>query len=209
MDIALLFIVAFCIALIAMLLPGMLNITAAKIGLEEGKLRAYTYAGGVCITVILQTLLAIQFAHFINNNPHLNAILQKIAVFVFLSVSFYFFNKGNKQAKLPIANVNLKSKKSHFFSGLFMAFINVLPIPFQSFMTATIGGHGIFDFSTKATLIYLLGTGLGTMLMLHFYILFFHKYRKQNKENKGKNNYLIAIVTLGIAIATIIRILSR
>lgn len=209
MGIGFLFISALIIAIVAMLLPGMLNITAAKIGVEEGKLRAYMYSVGVSVTVMLQTLLAIQFANFINNNPQLNAVLQKIAVVVFLSVSLYFFYKGNKQAKIPIPNTNLRSKKSHFFSGLFMAFINVLPIPFQSFMTATIGGYGIFDFSTEATILYLLGTGIGTMVMLHFYIVFFHRYRKQSHQKKGKNNYLIAIVTLLIAIATIFRILYR
>jgi len=51
----------FCIALLAVILPGLLNMTAAKISLQEGKNEALSFAAGAAVVVFFQTLIAVFF----------------------------------------------------------------------------------------------------------------------------------------------------
>ncbi len=205
MSIVLLFLIAFVIALLGMLIPGMLNITAAKISVDEGRTRALVYVAGVCVVFTTQTVIAVFFAKYINARPELNAILQKIAFVIFTFVTIYFIVLGNKKQKMKIKPPR-KSKKSHFFSGMFMAVLNVLPIPFQAFMSASVAGLGWLHFNTIEISTYIIGATLGTFTMLYLYIFFFHKYSNKSKEENGKMSYIVAFVTGLIALVTLFRI---
>ena len=49
--------------------PGLINMTAAKVSIEEGRTRAFIFAAGAVTIILLQTFLAVVFAKFIDRNP--------------------------------------------------------------------------------------------------------------------------------------------
>ena len=76
-------VLGFCIAFLAVILPGLINMTAAKISLQESKNEAISFAAGAATIVFFQTFIAVMFARFISNHKEIVATLQEIAIFIF------------------------------------------------------------------------------------------------------------------------------
>ena len=73
----------FSIAFLAVILPGLINMTAAKISLEEGKTQALSFAVGASIVVFFQTYLAVLFARFISIHTEIISMMQEIGILIF------------------------------------------------------------------------------------------------------------------------------
>ena len=71
--------------------PGLLNITAAKISMKQGRKVALLYATGVCITVCLQTYIALIFARYLDRIPKLSIRFCKVALDFYQPVPLLFF----------------------------------------------------------------------------------------------------------------------
>ena len=56
-------------ALIGVIPPGLLNMYAAKVSMKEGRKKGLLFSVGVCVTVILQTYVALMFARFLDMHP--------------------------------------------------------------------------------------------------------------------------------------------
>ena len=63
MDITFVFFLGLVIALLGVIPPGLLNMTAAKISLKEGHVRGVMFSIGVCVIVAAQTYIASIFAN--------------------------------------------------------------------------------------------------------------------------------------------------
>ena len=111
----------FCISFLAVILPGLINMTGAKISMQEGKNEALSFAFGASLVVFFQTFIAVLFARYINNHQRIVATLQEIGIFVFIGLSIYFFGIAKKSKKLN-RSVKIKGKPNRFFLGFF--FIN-------------------------------------------------------------------------------------
>ena len=97
----------FCIAFLAVILPGLINMTAAKISLEEGKSQAMSFAIGASVIVFFQTYLAVLFARFISSHIEIISLLQEIGILIFTGLSVYFFWIAKKPKK-PQAAIKIK-----------------------------------------------------------------------------------------------------
>ena len=82
--------------------PGLINMTAAKVSLAEGRNRALIFALGATLIVLVQTFIGVIFARFIDQNPDVVVLLREIGVAIFLVLTVYFFFFA----------------KSHFGSGM-------------------------------------------------------------------------------------------
>ena len=91
----------FCIAFLAVIPPGLINMTAAKVSTQEGKNEALRFAFGASVVIFFQTFIAVLFARFINNHNEIVTTLQEIGIFIFtiLSVYFFFIAKKPKKSK--------------------------------------------------------------------------------------------------------------
>ena len=58
MTIALPLALGFITSLIGITPPGLINMTAAKVSIEEGRTRAFVFAGGATFIILIQTFLA-------------------------------------------------------------------------------------------------------------------------------------------------------
>jgi threonine/homoserine/homoserine lactone efflux protein len=196
------------VALIGVVPPGLLNMTAAKISLKEGHVRGIVFSVGVCLIVIVQTYLASIFAKYLSNHVEVVDILQRVAFVIFVLITVYFLLIA-KQASKPQIELQRKSKQSRFFQGVFLSAINMFPIPYQAYMTITLASFGWLDFSHISITAYVAGAAMGTFVMLYIYMFFFHKIKNKSITSQKSMNYLIGGITGIISIITLINIIKE
>ncbi|MCB4798518.1 LysE family transporter [Neotamlana laminarinivorans] len=209
MNVTLVFLLGLLASMIAVLPPGMLNITAAKIRLKEGITRGLMFSLGAIIVVLLQTYIAAIFARYLKMHPEVISVLQKVACGIFILISLYFFLIAKSQPKKPGKKPKTKSKQSRFFQGILMSALNVFPIPFQAYMTITLASFGWLDFNPSSIIAYVLGTASGSFIVLYLYMTFFDKISEKKFTSQKNMNYIIGGVTAIIAIITLINIIKK
>ncbi|MEZ4801177.1 MAG: LysE family transporter [Gelidibacter sp.] len=208
MNITVLFFLGLIIALVGVIPPGLLNMTAAKISLKEGHVRGMMFSVGACVVVFLQTYIAAMFARYLSNHQSVIEILQRVAFVVFVLITVYFLLIAKSEPK-PEVEPHSKSKHSRFFQGMFLSAINVFPIPYQAYMTITIASFGWMDFERTSIISYVAGAATGTFVMLYIYIFFFDKIKSRKFTSQKNMNYIIGTITGLIAGVTLIHILME
>lgn len=208
MNITVVFFLGLVIALIGVIPPGLLNMTAAKISLKEGYSRGLVFSVGVCVTVIFQTYIAAIFSRYISNHPDVIDILQRVAFVVFILITVYYLLIAKSQPK-PLVEANIRSKHSRFFHGVLLSGINMLPIPYQAYMTTTLASWGWLSFENTMIISYVAGAAMGTFVMLYVYIFFFERIKGKAFTSQKGMNYSIGTITGIIAIITLIHILKE
>lgn len=208
MNITVIFFLGLIISLVGVIPPGLLNMTAAKISLKEGHTRGIMFSVGVCVIVLVQTYIASVFARYLSKNTDVVDILQRVAFVIFVLITVYFLFVAKKDPK-EVAEFEMRSKRSRFFQGMFMSVINVFPIPYQAYMTITLASVGWLTFNQIDILTYVIGTGMGTFVMLYIYMFFFDKIKDKPITSQKSMNYLIGGITGIISIVTLINIIKE
>ena len=201
------FFISLLIAFIGVIPPGLLNVSAAKISLKEGHNRGFMFSVGVCIVVALQVYIATVFAKYLNLHPDVTVILKRVAFVVFLLVSIYFFITAKSKPKSLEVETSIKSKQSRVFQGMFMSALNIFPIPFQAYMVTTLVSFEWLSLDSSSIGTYVSGAVMGTFMALYVYILFFDTLKNTKFVTPKNMNYSIAIITLGVAIVTLINLI--
>lgn len=208
MNITIIFFLGLIIALIGVIPPGLLNMTAAKVSLKEGHVRGVMFSIGVCVIVIIQTYLAAIFARQLSNHTEVVEILQRVALVIFVLITVYFLLIAKEQPP-QVVEPRIRSKHSRFFQGVFLSAINVFPIPYHAYMTLTLASFGWLDFSLFSIISYVAGAAMGTFVMLYLYIFFFDKIKDKSLSSQKSMNYLIGGITGIISIITLINIFKE
>ncbi|HNQ27597.1 MAG TPA: LysE family transporter [Aquaticitalea sp.] len=208
MNITIVFFLGLVIALVGVIPPGLLNMTAAKISLKEGHVRGIMFSLGVCFVVFLQTYIAAMFARYLSNHQDVVDILQRVAFVIFVLISVYFLLIA-KAGKKQDVEQHSRSKQSRFFQGIFLSAINVFPIPYQAYMTITIASFGWLEFERISIVSYVSGAATGTFVMLYIYIFFFDKIKTKSFTSQKNMNYIIGTITGIIACVTLVNILKE
>ena len=99
-------------------LPGLLNMYAAKISMSQGKKNAYFFVAGATLAILIQTLVALVFARFLDENPEIITVLQKVVLGVFISITIFFFFIAKDTSKKPETE-EVKSKAKLFIRVFF------------------------------------------------------------------------------------------
>ena len=206
MSITVIFFLGLIVALIGVIPPGLLNMTAAKISLKEGAGRGIMFSSGVCLVVFIQTYIASIFARYLSNRPEIVEILQRVAFVLFVLITIYFLVLASKQNE-PKVETEIKSKHGRFFHGMLLSALNVFPIPYQAYMTITLASIGLMDFERLSIITYVTGASMGTFVMLYFYIFFFDKIKDKAFTSQKNMNYIIGSITGIVALSTFINIL--
>lgn len=208
MSITVIFFLGLFVALVGVIPPGLLNMTAARISLKEGAGSGITFSTGVCIIVFVQTYLAAIFARYLSSHPNIVEILQRVAFVIFVLITIYFLVLASKQQE-PKVETDIRSKKSRLFHGVLLSALNVFPIPYQAYMTITLSSFGWMDFQRTSIITYVTGAATGTFVMLYFYIFFFDKIKDTKFTSQKSMNYSIGIITGIVSLVTFINILME
>lgn len=207
MEITITFCLGLVFALIGVIPPGLLNMTAAKISLKDGHTRGLVFSSGVCVVVIFQTYIALTFAKYLSKHPDVVDILQRVALVIFILITVYFLLLAKKEVK-PHKEPNIKSKKSRFFQGVFLSALNVFPIPYQAYMGTTLAAASLIKLDTTNIWSYVSGAASGTFIMLYVYVFLFEKINSRKIKSQKNINLIIGSITGLISIFTLINIIK-
>ncbi|WP_142784194.1 LysE family transporter [Changchengzhania lutea] len=208
MNLTFVFVLGLIVALIGVIPPGLLNMTAAKISLKEGHSRGIMFSIGVCVIVAIQTYIAAIFASYLSNHSEVVDILQRVAFIVFVLITVYFLLIAKKQTKQKI-EPKVRSKYSRFLQGVLLSAINVFPIPYQAYMTITLASFGWLELTQINIISYVAGAAMGTFVMLYMYIFFFDMIKEKSFTSQKNMNYVIGGITGIISIVTLFNILKE
>lgn len=138
----------FIAAFIGIIPPGLINMTAAKVNMKEGKKNALWFVAGAVLVIFFQVSLAVLFAQVIDNRPDVVTLLREVgfAIFSILTIYFLFIAKEPKAKK---SKIKKSSKKSRFFLGMLLSGLNFFPIPYYVVVSVTLASYHLFAFEKQ------------------------------------------------------------
>src|SRR5690606_16900943 len=136
MEYILYFFFGYVFALIGVVPPGLLNMTAARISIEESRRNAFLFSMGVITMVAIQTYLALLFARYLDKHPEIISVLQQVGLLIFIGITIYFLFI-TKEKKTISQQPNHKSKRRRYFQGLIVAGLNLFPLPYWVYLSIT------------------------------------------------------------------------
>ena len=77
----------FIAAVIGILPPGLINMTAAKVDFTDGRKRAMVFVLGALIVIFFQTYISVIFAQYINSHQEIVVLLREIGLVIFSILS--------------------------------------------------------------------------------------------------------------------------
>jgi len=199
------FIFGIITSFLGSLAPSMLNMTAAKISLNKGKSSAIKFAFGVSIIVLIQAYVATMFTRYLRENPSFVQSLQKIALVIFILLSVYFYTQFKKD-KIKSSNKK-KGYKNTFIVGLLLSSLNMFSIPFYCGITTALDVAGWLEFSQAYIISFVIGSAIGTFLLLFMYLNYAEKIQLKSKGLSKNLNLILSVLTAVLALVTLIKVI--
>ncbi len=197
------------ISIIGIIPPGLINLTAAKISLKDGKIRALMFVLGALIVIFFQTLVALIFARYIDSHQEISLLLREIGFVIFSLLTIYFFFIAKKPTNSIQNDIKIKSKKSRLFLGMFISAINFFPIPFYVFMSVTLASFGYFNFDENSIYKFATGVVLGSFVVFYGYITYFKNLDSKTSFISKNINSIIGSITGFVALMSLIYIVRN
>ena len=202
-----LFLATLVAAIIASAPPGLLNVNAAKVSVEKGKKNGVVFSLGIAVMVMFQAYLAVRIAKFLSRNPEVISWLMKSAILIFAALAIFFFFKARKKQQDHIT-VHHGTYKSSFTKGLFLAALNLLQIPFYSALNSFFHAKKIMNFEILDEVLFILGAGLGTFLVMYSYVFYFNKMETKSNRFSKNSNYILSGLMVVLLVITLIRLFN-
>jgi threonine/homoserine/homoserine lactone efflux protein len=200
-----LFFATFSAAFMATVPPGLLNLNAAKVGVEKGKYSGIIFSLGVSTMIMLQAYIGVMISKFLHKNPEVIDWLLKIAIAVFTFFAIYFFLAA-RQRKLKIQKKEKISKRNNYFKGFLLAAFNLLTIPYYSGLNAMWNASGWIQFKITDILTFVLSAGMGTFSVLYLYVFYFNKLEAKTDRFSRNSNYILSALMVVLLVIAVIRI---
>ena len=192
----------FFTAFIVIIPPGLINMTAAKVNLKEGKRNAMWFVLGAILVIFFQSFFAILFAKIINRRPDLVTLLREVGLGIFATLTLYFLVLA-KKPKDKARKLKKNSKTNRFFLGMLLSGLNFFPIPYYVFVSITLASFKLFSFDPTSIFIFVNGVILGSFLVFYCYISFFNKIENKTDYVTKNMNTIIGSITGLISVITL------
>ncbi|MBC7847126.1 MAG: LysE family transporter [Flavobacterium sp.] len=197
----------FISAIIGIIPPGLINMTAAKVNHKEGKRNALWFVLGAILVIFFQVFFAILFAKIINDRPDIVTLLREIGFGIFTVLTIYFLGIA-KTPKGKSKKLKKSSKTKRFFLGMLLSALNFFPIPYYVFVSISLASYKLFSFDMTSILIFVNGSIIGSFLVFYFYISFFNRIESKRDYIMKNMNTIIGSITGLISIITLINIIN-
>lgn len=202
------FISGFIASVTGVLPPGLINLTAAKVSLTDGKKRAMMFVLGALFVIFYQTYISVIFAQYINSHQDIIVLLRKIELVIFIGISIYYLFFVKNPNLHPDEEFHLKSKRNRFFMGMLISAINFFPIPYYVLVSISLANYDLFIFDTLSIYCLVFGVVAGSFSVFYLYILFFNKMKTKADYFVNNMNKIIGIITGLIAVITLFNVLK-
>ncbi|MFA8450438.1 MAG: LysE family translocator [Bacteroidales bacterium] len=157
------FIIGFIASFLGSLPVGMLNLTTMDISMRRGFKQATRFSAGASIVEALQAFVGVFFSSWFLMNQHVTLFLEVLVLPLFLTLSLvYFFKDKNESKKKQI-------KGSEFKKGMWLSFLNPLPIPFWIFYATYFHAEHWIRLDNTSIVIFVIGIAVGTFVALVFF----------------------------------------
>ena len=196
----------FVTAFVGITPPGLINMTAAKVNLKEGKKSAYWFVLGAVIIIFFQAAIAILFAQFIKERPEVIVLMREFGFVIFALLTVYFLLIAKKPKKKKEI-IKKRSTSTRFFLGMLLSALNFFPIPYYVFVSVTLASYNLFYFDTTYVFIFVAGVVLGSFLVFYFYITFFQKIQNKTDYLMRNMNSIIGGITGLVSLITLLNII--
>jgi len=197
----------FISAFIGITPPGLLNMTAAKVGMKEGKRNAFWFVFGAIVVIFFQVYIAVLFARIINVRPDIILLLREVGFVIFSVLTVYFLWIA-KQPKIKKAKIKKHSKKGRFFMGMLLSGLNFFPIPYYVFVSVSLYSYAVFTFDVASVFTFVSGAVLGSVVVFYCYVSFFKKIEKKADYLLRNMNTIIGSITGLVSVITLVNILK-
>lgn len=198
----------FCLSAIGIALPGLINMTAAKISVRDGRSRALIFVAGALVIIFIQTYIAVAFAKLINSRPDLIYMLQEIGLVLFSLLTIYFMFIA-KKPKVKAEDTKVRTKVGRFFLGMLLSALNFFPIPYFVFVSVTLANNGHIEFAPLSNFLFVMGVVIGSFAIFYLYIIFFKRIEHKTEWMMRNMNYFLGSVTGLVAVVNLIKILRN
>lgn len=196
------------ISIVGIIIPGMLNMTIAKISLNENQSQALNFAFGAVVIVFVQSFIGTYFAKFLDANPIFSDGLKKIGTFIFIGLTIVFIIMGFNAKKQKKIEVKVESKRNRFFYGMAMSSFNMFAIPWYAFTSLMMASKELFNYNMTSIILFSIAAAIGTYLVFYLYAKFFKLIEHRLSFIVKNINFLIAALTGFAAISSLIKMFS-
>ncbi|WP_124978807.1 LysE family translocator [Nonlabens xiamenensis] len=186
--------------------PGLLNLTAAKISVNQSRRSAIIFAAGASTVVIAQVYVGVFFSKLLTQNQEILIMVERFAIAAFIGLAIFFFIRARLDSGSPEVKDITSSDAKLYAQGIILSVLNIFPIPFYIGFSSFLAGKGLFVFEYPTAHMFIIGAASGTFIMLLAYIKYVKKFGFDSHTFARKINYLLAGLLLSIAIFTLIRI---
>lgn len=208
MTLLLPFFFGFLAAIVGVLPPGIVNMTAAKVSLVDGRKRAMMFVLGALLIVFLQTYISVIFAQYIDKHHEIIVLLREIGFVIFLALAVYFLWFAKNKKISSKREEKLKSKRSRFMMGMIISAINFFPIPYYALITITLASYKVFAYAPDQNFSLILGIATGSFAVFYFYVVFFNKMKSRSDYFVNNMNRILGIICALIALLALCNILK-
>ena len=185
------------------IIPGMLNMTIAKISVKESKKQALNFALGAVVVVFIQSFLGTYFAKFLDANPVFSEGLKKIGTFIFIGLTIAFTIMGFNANRKKEIEVKIDKKRNRFFYGMALSSFNMFAIPWYALTTLMMASKELFQYDIISILLFSFAAALGTYFVFYLYAKFFKKIEHKLTFIVQNINFLIAALTGIVAVSSL------
>jgi threonine/homoserine/homoserine lactone efflux protein len=191
---------------IALTLPGMVNMSAVKVSIEQGIRAGLKFSLGGTIAMVLQAYLAITFAKFLSANPYVILYLKRAALAIFLILSITFFYLA-KKTKIPKEKYK-KRENTPFIFGFVIMGMNMLNIPFLFATSTLLEAKGWVSVEAPDKWLFVLGIALGSWSLLVAYAKFSDIITRRAQFVARHLNYFLSGLFMLLALIQIVFLLN-
>lgn len=202
------FIFGFLAATIGVFPPGLINMTATKVSLTDGKKQAMMFVLGALIIIFFQTYISVLFALYIDQHQEIVVLFREIGLVVFGTLTVYFLIFAKKPKVKTDDNLKVKSKRSRFFMGMVISAINFFPIPYYVLISITLASYNFFSFTTLPICSFVSGVVVGSFMIFYLYVVFFNKMKTKTDFFVNNMNKIIGSITGLVALITLINVVK-
>jgi threonine/homoserine/homoserine lactone efflux protein len=192
-------------AIIGVLPPGVLNMTAVRTAIQRDVKTSMWFSLGASIIAFFQAYFGMFLAKYLNTLPAVIETIQKAALVILSSLAIYFFYQAKQQNN---RNYEGNRKKGNAFGfGLFLSLLNVLAIPYHCAITAYLHAQKLIRLENPSIFLYSTGVTAGTFFVILGYIRFASVIRQRAAYIARNINYILSIFCLILLLVTLIKLI--
>ncbi len=192
------FVTGFLTAYFGLIVPSMLNMTAARTSIERGRRDGILFAAGAATVVFVQGMIAVTFAKYLVAHPEVITKLKTAAIAVLLGLSFFFYTQARKKFKAK----GKQKKGSAYVTGLVMSSLNMLAIPFYLAMATLAESKGLFKLVPPFSVLYVVGAVGGAFALFSTYVIFSEIIARRAQFIARNINYILSGLFMVLAAVT-------